>query len=193
MPYLSVQGKNQIIRKALLLSALCFFLVSCDTVLGPPGSESPLLQASGAQLPHPAMFEGQPDMSAVRAGGGYYIWRIGNTWHVRAAKTDRFGFATPGQPTIYEGSIHVEHGAVANLQKQNTTLLSDVRLKQKTIVFRFDLRNDVEGFDFSVRPQAPEYCMTFDLQQNREQLPTIVHLGRSMFVPDTIPLISCVR
>lgn len=193
MRLLTAQRTRQTARKTVLLFLLSTLLVSCNTVLGPPGSEPAMIQAAGAPFPHTAMFEGQPNMSAIRAGGGYYLWRTGNTWHVRVAKSDRFGFETPGRPTIYSGSIHVETGVIADLQKQNTTLLSDVRLKQKKIVFRFDLRNDVEGFDFSVRPFAPEYCLTFDLRRNKEQLPEIVHLGRSLFIPDTMPLLACVR
>jgi hypothetical protein len=193
MTLLSMQRTNQAVRQTVLLLFLCIFLVSCNTILGPPGSEPAMMEAAGAPFPHRAMLEGQPDMSAIRAGGGYYLWRNGNTWHVRVAKSDRFGFETPGQPTIYSGSVRVETGVIVDLQKQNSTLLSDVRLKQKAVVFRFDLRNDVEGFDFSVRPFAPEYCLTFDLKRNKEQLPDIVHLGRSMFVPEILPLVACVR
>ncbi|MBA4373422.1 MAG: hypothetical protein C0402_11255 [Thermodesulfovibrio sp.] len=184
---------RRVVYKVLLLALSGLLLSSCNAVLGPPGSEPSLLQPGGAQFPHTAMFEGQPDMSAIRAGGGYYLWRNGNAWHVRVAKSDRFGFETPGKPTIYSGSIQVESGVIAGLQAHNTTLLSDVRLKQKTVVFRLELRNDIEGFDFSVRPFGPEYCLTFDLKRNREQRPEIVHLGRSMFVPETMPLVACVR
>ncbi len=191
--YVTQMTRHCGLTRVMILLLLVTFLASCNTVLGPPGSEPAMMDPSGSRFPHTAMLEGQPPLVSMRAEGGYYVWRTGNTWHVRVAKSDRFGFETPGQPTIYSGNIHVETGVIADLQNQNTTLLSDVRLKQKAVVFRFDLRNDVEGFDFIVKPFAAEYCLTFDLRRNKQKLPEIVHLGRSMYVPDTMPLVACVR
>lgn len=166
----------------------------CSTVIGPPDSENgmdhpPDFEAQSSQ--YDLFFEGQPTPASFHAEGGYYVWRIGNTWHVRVAKSDRFRFDTTMTP-VFSGQISISKGVISGLTRRLVDVQNKVRQGQDIIDFRFRLRNDVEGFDFSVKPFGLRYCVTFDMRIDNASDPSIMHLGRSMFKPDVMPVTSCV-
>lgn len=179
---------------AVLIFAGLTAVAGCSTVLGPPDSESGGMEShthANHESQYELFFEGQPNQGMLNVEGGYYLWRTGNVWHVRVAKSDRFRFDSSLNP-VFTGEVKVEKGIVVNLSRHQVDVSNDVRQRKDNITFRFRLRNDVEGFDFSVKPFGVRYCVTFDLKMDQSNNPSIVHLGRSMFVPDKMPLISCV-
>lgn len=185
--------------REFLLPAIMFLcgvsvLAGCSTVLGPPDSESEIMESQihAQHTPqYDLFFEGQPSPAMFTREGGYYLWRTGNVWHVRVAKSDRFRFDTSLTP-VFAGEVNVEKGIIVNVAKHHVDIQNDVLQRRDSIVYRFRLRNDVEGFDFSVKPFGIRYCVYFDLKVDQSSDPSIVHLGRSMFVPDRMPLVSCV-
>ena len=169
-------------------------IAGCSTVLGPPDSETgpddpQVFTAPTSQ--YDLFFVGQPNPGMFTTDGAYYLWRDGNVWHLRVARSESFRFESSQIP-VFTGVITVDKGIVVNLLKHQVDVRNEVDQKKDGIVFRFRPRNDVEGFDFSVRPFGVRYCVTFDLRKDQVGDPSIVHLGRSMFVPDRMPLTSCV-
>lgn len=176
------------------IAALILFsaLISCETVWGPEGKE-PTLQAIPPVLgqPYDMFIEGEPNLALVGVKGGYYIWKVGNSWHIRLTRTDipHIGF----QKDFFTGDIRVEGGFITNVNRQNAQPLDDVRSDLKSIFFRFETQRDVKGIDFRIQPADPEYCINIDLQVNGLTDPGLVHLGRTMFIPDTLPMRMCFR
>jgi hypothetical protein len=175
-----------------ILAAALFFVAGCNTLAGPPDSEVMDSRAEALHTPqYDIYFEGEPTMSLLNIEGGYYVWKTGNTWHVRIAKPDRYRIDTAFSP-VYKGSVRLERGRIFGVHNHNVDMRNEVHLKQNRIVFNFRLKNNIEGFDFNVQPVGGRYCVTFSLEKDKIFDPSIVHLGRTMFVPDRVPITTCV-
>lgn len=171
-----------------------FLLGSCATIAGV--DESGPEPKSERTFPYDRFVEGKPNFD-MRVEGGCYIWRDGNSWHVRIAKKlDRPTTASIIGPVI-TGKIRVKRGLVANFSQQNVSTLNDVRYMKNNISFRFELRNDIgndiEGFDFTVKPTGLDYCLTFDFLTDGVPTPGIIHLGSFRHIPEEMPLKVCLH
>lgn len=176
-------------RRVLVFILFIFVITVCDTVLGAPGSESEFPQTPLALPSRYDMFvEGEPNLNAITMRGGYYIWKVANSWHVRVARTD---IPHPGFPRdVFAGSVLVENGFVV-MQRQNVLPPDSVRFERNSISFSFEVERSVKGFDFAVQPILREYCISFDLRVNGLATSELIHLGRSMFVPQEFPITMC--
>jgi hypothetical protein len=194
--YYYVDMRNILLLYKLLAFLMApFLLMSCATLAG-VGESGPSPKEENT-FPYDRYVEGQPNID-LRVEGGCYIWRDGNNWHVRIAKKlDRPRTLSIIGPVI-TGKVRVRHGNLTNFSNFNLTTLNDVRFFQRNISFKFELRNDnlgndIEGFDFAVKPTAPEYCITFDLLVDGATMPGIIHLGSFMHIPETMPLEICLH
>lgn len=184
-----------LLYKLLAISMTSFLLVSCATLAG-VGESGPSPKEEDT-FPYDRYVEGQPNID-LRIEGGCYIWREGNNWHVRIAKKlDRPRTLSIVGPVV-TGKIHVRNGLVGNFSEFNVSTLNNVRFFQKNISYKFELRNDnlgndIEGFDFAVKPTGPEYCVIFNILVDGAAMPGIVHLGSFMHIPDTMPLKICLH
>lgn len=190
-------GTRVSLKTIVFIALISFGFMACDAVLGPPGS--------GDDIPFPPpgtrpslgrtyehLLEGQPDQTAMRMRGGYYIWKKGDTWHVRISRTE-------GPPTMYgstpafTGRIFVQNGFFSRVDSQGITqrAFSEFQQTRNDIFFKVVPRERIEGFDFEVQPAGIKYCLTIDLQHNYGATPSLVHLGKSMLTPDTLPLNIC--
>jgi hypothetical protein len=181
--------------KILCLFLLPFLLVSCATITG-VDEEGPSPQAGGT-FPYDQYVIGKPNID-LRVEGGCYVWREGNNWHVRVAKKLDRPRTLPLVGPVVAGKIHVRSGLIGNLSEFNVSTLNNVRFLRRNISFKFELRNDnlgndIEGFDFTIKPTAPEYCITLDVRVDGAAMPGIVHLGSFMHIPETMPLNICLH
>lgn len=181
--------------KLLRLTLVTFLLCSCATIAGVDES-GPSPGAEGT-FPYDRYVEGQPNID-LRVEGGCYIWREGNNWHVRIAKKLDRPRTLPIIGPVITGKVHVRDGNMTNFSGFRLTGLNDVRLLRKNISFKFEIRNDnlgndIEGFDFTVKPIAPEYCVTFDILVDGAAMPGIVHMGSFRHIPETMPLKICLH
>ena len=171
----------------------CFLVTTgCETLLGPSEPQPPLAKTPlFLPPPYDTMVEGEPNMNVITVKGGYYVWKVGNSWHVRVARTD----VQPRtlQQDYFTGSIIVEGGYLTNVQQQNVQPPDDLRPESKSVSYRFEVLGEVKGIDFMVRPIMTEYCVSFDLRTNDLENPNYVRLGSGMVVPDTMPLQMCFR
>ncbi|MEW6109249.1 MAG: hypothetical protein AB1632_08830 [Nitrospirota bacterium] len=181
---------NHIIKITAFI--LCLFAITaCSAILGPPdsGNDLPLIPPEQT-LSSERLIEGQPNISMMPVRGGYYVWKTGKSWHVRISKLE-------GPPTLYaprpyfSGVIFVDNAIIQNVTKYNVDPFNDVRSSMKDISFRFELKKDIEGFDFDIKTLGVKYCITLDLRVNGNMTPKSVHLGRSMYMPDTLPVTIC--
>jgi hypothetical protein len=179
------------------ITKIAFFVIwlsgilSCSTVLGPPGS--------GNELPPPpptsslfleTIIEGQPDLSSSFDRGGYYVWKDGNFWHIRITRIDKPLDLYPDLP-LFTGNIFVQGGIIFDLKKYNVGRYNDVRDRTNDITYRFKIKRDIEGFDFEIQPTDIEYCITLDLRVNRRSIPEYVHLGDTRHIPEILPIRVC--
>lgn len=178
-----------------MVLVFCFLATAaCDVVLGPPDYEPPSsLNAPATPIPLDMVIEGEPGLNFITAKGGYYIWRMGDSWNIRAAKTDLPHITFPKD--IFAGTVSVENGFITNLVNQNVKPFDDVRSRPKDFFFRleFEREREIKGISFQVQPLGIEYCVGFDLKVNGTADPQFVHLGRSLYVPEAVPLRVCVR
>ena len=186
-----VRMRKVLVRILILLTAFPF-VISCSTVLGPPGSENEGPPPSLGIGPYDTFVEGEPNLSFLNVEGGCYIWRNGNSWHVRFAKSEKTRFEYPNYP-VYEGELSVDEGFIQDFARFNTTIRSDLKVHHKDMSFHYELNNAIEGFDFRVRPLAVKYCVTFDIRENDMPMNRQVHLGKNIFNPDVMPLTICTR
>lgn len=179
----------------LLVMLSVIATVSCDAVLGPPGSGEDIpfpSQSSAFERTYAHLLEGRPDESAMRIRGGYYIWKEGDRWRIRVSRIE-------GPPTMYgpgpvfTGTVFVENGFISGVDTSQATgrAFTDIRHTRRDIVFKIEPRQRIEGIDFEVQPAGVKYCITIDLQLNYGSTPSVVHLGRSMTAPETLPLNLC--
>ena len=182
--------------KTAFLTILCISIFSCATIAGvdePAGGPS---GRSGSTFPYDRYVEGKPDFD-IRIEGGIYIWKVENSWHLRVAKkVDRPRAMTPFGPVI-SGSVMVEQAIIQDTRKYQVSQVSDVRSRQKEITFRIEQRenvsNEVEGFDFKVRPTGLDYCVTFDILIDGAARPDMVRLGSFRHRPEEMPLTICLH
>lgn len=177
-------------KRIMVAAALiaCFFATAgCETLLGPSEAEAPL--PGNPPRSYDMVIEGAPDMNFINVKGGYYIWSVGNSWHVRVARTDTQLRSFPMD--FFTGTIRVEGGHITNAETRNVLPPDDMRADPNSILYRFEVQQGVKGVDFMVRPVTPEYCITFDPRVNDSADPGYVHLGNAMVVPDTVPIKIC--
>lgn len=179
--------------KIFFIVFFCLAAAACDTVLGPPGYEPVLSDQPGVFMPLDTLSEGEPDANFITAKGGYYIWRMGDTWNVRVARTDLPHVTYPKD--VFVGTVTVERGFVANVMNQNVKPFDEVRSTPKDIVFRLETerQREVKGISFRIQPLSIDYCISLDLRINGMVNPRLVNLGRSLYVPDSVPVTICVR
>lgn len=179
------------------MNRICFFLVlalvpalllSCETILGEQGPEDELLAPPpNALYPYDILIRGTPQNLSVV--GGYYVWKNGNVFSLRIAKPSGSPIAIP--TPVFAGSIQVFRGMVKWVRQQNLTIPDDTRYTMGAVDYRIELKQTVSGFDFEIQPMGVEYCVLFDLRYNGASMPGIVHLGRSLQVPEALPLKIC--
>jgi hypothetical protein len=182
------------IKIAVLLCCLSV-MASCATISGvnEPGEPPESIETT---FPYDKYVEGKPRVD-LRLEGGFYVWRTGNEWSVRIAKKiDRYRMPL-NLGVVVNGRIEIENGITYDTKMQNLGPLDDVRQRRNDISFKFELRdnigNEIEGFDFKVRPTGMEYCVTLDLQVDGQARPGIIHLGSYMHIPETLPLKICLH
>lgn len=179
---------------AVIIMAL-FIGSACDTVLGPPGSELPLPPPRGFS-PYDMLVEGEPNTRAFALKGGFFIWKTGDLWHIRAATAE---VLSPfqrryGMRDVFTGRLYVEGGIITNIDLNNAAPIDVVRSGPDGITFGLEVERDfARGFDFRVRPTTgSRYCVNFDVQFNGIVDPQFIRLGKSMSTPNTLPLNICV-
>lgn len=182
-------------RDIQVLCSLAFIIliVSCNTILGPPDSEM-VVQGGHPITPFPydTLAQGRPDLGLLMIEGGLSVWNQGKGWHVRVAKPLS---ATRGEPfnPVAEGRIWATEARIIHIQRHNITPGNFVHSSSHDIIFRFELRDAVEGFDFRLEPLGFEYCIFLDFQFNGIPSPEFVHLGRTMHIPNIVPVPICFR
>lgn len=182
---------KRIMAAAALIS--CIFATSaCETLLGSEEAGRMLPEnPPSLSPPYDMLIEGEPALNLITVKGGYYIWKTGNTWHVRVARTD-----TPNPlflKDVFVGNISAGGGYLTDLEKRNARFPDDLLLDPHNISFRFDVQGEVKGMDFRVKPVVSDYCIIFDLQINGLATPEFVRLGRTTVIPDATPLRMCFR
>lgn len=176
----------------LLCILFLFGLSACATLLGPEPSE-PESPALAPPPPYYLYIEGEPGPVFVTTRGGLFIWKVGERWHVRVARTD---IPNPAYPRdIFIGNILVENGVLLVTEKQVLRPPDELRFMRNSLFFRLEVegRQEIKEVRFTVQPVVREYCVSFDLTVNGLANPELVHLGRSLFRPAILPLRVCVR
>jgi hypothetical protein len=182
------------------LAVMLLALVSCATVMGPEEPPPPPPGSGPGAITPNALFyeslsEGAPDPSIITVQGGFYVWRTGYTWHVRASRPNDYPTMDPQGPT-FTGKVSVDRANIIGRENKSPDPFAEIHFGNRTIDFRIENRvNDrrVSGFDFVVKPLRRDYCVTFDLKMNNTASPNIVYLGKSLRIPDELPLLICFR
>ncbi|MDA8078854.1 MAG: hypothetical protein M0Z79_07940 [Nitrospiraceae bacterium] len=179
---------------AALSVVLLLAISGCATVAGV--NEEPQNAPPYPTSPYDKYVEGKPNLDP-RAQGGFYIWRNGNSWHVRVVeKAEQPRVLSPVWPII-TGTISLENAVVTNVRRVNIPPLDDIRYRRENITFRFEMRESVArqiaGFDFKALPSSIDYCITLEVFVDGNPRPGIVHLGSFMHIPETLPLRICLR
>lgn len=177
------------VGKISLVMLFLFALTGCDRipVSAVPQPATPAIAAS-LSPPYDRLIEGEPDLITVK--GGYYVWKTGNSWHIRTARTAGPHLEYPRD--IFVGNVHVEEAAILDVRGVNVTP-PDIAWKGAGFVsFRFEGKGEVKkGLDFRVSPITANYCVTLDLRLNDLDSYEYVHLGKTVLVPDTMPTRIC--
>jgi len=181
--------------KAALLYLCLITLVSCSTIAGPPESETELSIPGGSLTPYDRLVEGQPSQNLMTVRGGIYLWKTGNTWHLRVAKVAHPPMPVPREP-VFSGSIRVDNGIITTVIRQNLDLRSRISQVRSEVTFdiepRINVQTDVQGFDLHIRPTTGnQHCVNLDFSMNGARNPGIVHLGSGTYAPDALPLTLC--
>lgn len=180
----------------LLAVALLATVSGCATIAG-VGEEGPQAMPPDTTFPYDRYVEGRPNLD-FRVQGGFYLWREGNSWHVRAAEQlDRPRTPSAVWP-VMTGKISIENAILADVRQVNIPPLDYARQRRRTISFRFEFRDGMpggepRGFDFKVQPTSLDYCVTLEFLVDGVARPGIVHLGSFMHIPETLPLRICLR
>jgi hypothetical protein len=168
----------------ILLSLL---ITGCATIAGvDSGEEAPFIV-----IPDDRDIRGEP-RSDFRLEGGIFYWKTKNTWHVRFARPYTAPRPIP-EGTIFSGNIRVEDGIILDVRRYNVSPPNELRRLRDTISFRFEIKEQVEGFDFIIQPVTSQYCVTSDFRINGIYSPELIRLGEFMHRPDSIPFRICVR
>lgn len=182
--------------KCIVAIFILALVASCATLAGVNEPGEPPDFDDRAALRYEKYIDGAPN-SDMRTDGGLFIWRTGNTWHVRMArKHPRVRQIAPSGPVV-TGGLRVDNAVVHDFVKHEMGPFNSVWQRINDIEFRFDLREetgrDIEGFDFKLRPIDLEYCVTLDVMVDGEPRPGIVRLGSFMHSPEMLPLEICSR
>ena len=168
----------------------------------------PILMLAPAPLIQSSVFDGRPSFSqSVELG--YYLWRDGNSWHVR--------WTTKGRARTFAGSISATGGSLKSFQRidvdSERKILYPGRGRLLTIVvgaptpsagrppvlkmgddgkLNFDAltENDIDGFDFEVEDVDE---LRFDLAIDGSALPNRIMIGRKNKKPSELPLIIVLK
>lgn len=134
---------------------------------------------------------GQPRID-FRLEGGVYYWKTANTWHIRFARP----YASPKpipEGTFFSGNIRVKDGIIIDLKRYNVSPFNDLRRIRDNISFRFEIKEEVEGFDFIIQPVLSRYCVVTNIKINGIYAAQLIRLGEFMHRPDAVPMEICVR
>ncbi len=179
--------KNFFKKARDLLIILSLLTSGCATIAGVNGiDDTPFMV-----IPDDRDINGEPRID-FRLEGGIFYWKTKNTWHLRFARPYTAPRPFP-EGTIFSGSVRVEDGIILDLRRYNVSPLNELRRLRDTISFRFEIKEEVEGFDFIIQPITSQYCVTADLRINGIYSPELVRLGEFRHRPDSIPFRICVR
>ena len=160
-------------------------------------------------------FDGKPAF-AEGVDLGYYVWREGNTWHVR--------WTTKGQMRRFTGSVVAEGGELKSLKRIDVESERSVlypgraphvvrgprgrahvrrgrapvvvqrdqdRIEKdgdNRIIFLARTDDDIDGFDFKVDERVR--ALRFVLEIDGKQMPQRVEIGRDNRKAHNIPLVA---
>ncbi|HWR59293.1 MAG TPA: hypothetical protein VN328_10430 [Thermodesulfovibrionales bacterium] len=145
----------------------------------------------GSTVPYDVFVEGEPNLNILASKGGLFIWKTGNSWHVRVARLNVPRVIVPRD--VFIASIVVENG-ILTTDKRIPRLPDEMRIGLNDIFFRFEVEREVKGLDFTVRPTTGfAYCVNFEFQINNVISPEFAYIGRTMFSPVPMPLKICIR
>ncbi len=182
-----------IIRKNFFGTARSLFIIlslissGCATIAGVNDvDETPFIA-----IPDDRDIRGEPRVD-FRLDGGIFYWKTKNTWHIRFARPYTAPRPFP-EGTVFSGSVRVEDGIILDVRRYNVSPLNELRRLRDTITFRFEIKEQVEGFDFIIQPVTSQYCVTSDFRVNGIYSLELVRLGEFMHRPSSIPFRICVR
>jgi hypothetical protein len=172
-----------------------------------------ILGVSPSAMPQAAMFDGKPTFAEGTAFG-YFIWRDGDTWHVR--------WTTKGMMRQFSGTVVTEGGKLKSFKRIDVESERRVlypgraphvvygprgrahvrggrapvvveRTQDKIekdgdhkIVFLARTNDDIDGFDFKVDEKAT--ALTFVLEINGMKRPQLVEVGKNNQKVESLPL-----
>ena len=172
-----------------------------------------ILGVSPSAMPQTGMFDGKPTFAEGTAFG-YFIWREGDTWHVR--------WTTKGLMRQFSGTVVAEGGKLKSFKRIDVESERRVlypgraphvvygprgrahvrggrppvvaeRTQDKIekdgdhkIVFLARTNDDIDGFDFKVDEKATS--LTFILEINGMKRPQLVEVGKNNQKVESLPL-----
>ena len=160
-----------------------------------------------------AVFEGRPTF-AEGSDLGYYLWRDGDTWHVRWTTRGAMRNFTgavessggklkslkridveserkvlyPGRaPNVWvgpRGRVHARGGRAPVVEERKQDRIE--KDGDYRIVFAAKTNNDIDGFDF--KPEAQVTSLRFVLEIDGRRMPRLVEIGRNNVKVQKLPL-----
>ncbi len=170
-------------------------MVACDSILGTQ-DRHPVVPRSDLDVAfsYDTIIEGQPDSTLYSLYDGYVVWKTGNRFHVRIIKDMA---SRQNIKYVYSGNISVSNATIDQFVKKRKGPFDRIFEREHDISFEFefypDERSSDRGFDFSLTPLFPEYCVVFDLMINGILIPDRIRLGSSFYAPRTVPITLCFR
>lgn len=176
----------------------------------------PALMLAPASLDQTAPYDGRPKFKKA-VDLSYYVWRDGNSWHVR--------WTTTGHMRIFAGSVTASGGKLKSfkrihLESERKAMYGDRLLtisvsprvggasdirppvfrtreqdlfkldEDGQITFSARTENDIDGFDFKVEDVEQ---LQIDLGIDGSALPNRVEIGRKNKKPSELPLIFTLK
>jgi len=174
----------------------------------------PLLAIPAELRSQADMYDGKPTF-AEGTDLAYYVWRDGNSWHLR--------WTTQGAARRFTGSVNSDGGKLKSLKRidveKETKVLYPGRAGRvwvgprgrahvgpgrapvtatreqdhmemdgdNTILFNALTVGDIDGFDFKVEEKAES--LKFNLNINGEPRPLLVQIGKENQKPRQLPLV----
>ena len=177
-----------------------------------------LLVASSRASAQTEFYDGRP---AFGEGTelGYYLWRDGDTWHLRWTTVGRMrafaGFVEasggklkslkridveseskvlyPGRPRRVvvgpRGRAHVRGGRAPVVVSRDQDKIE--KDGDSRIVFNARTNDDIDGFDFKVDDNVES--LRFRLEIDGRPAPNLIEAGKNNYKPKTIPLIVLLK
>lgn len=166
------------------------FYSGCATIAGVgEGGEEFVPPGFGPQ--YDRYIQGEPRID-MKIEGGIYYWKTANTWHIRFARPYSAPRPFP-DGTVFSGHIRVEDGIIIDVRRFNVSPLNEIRRLGDAISFRFEIKDEIEGFDFIIQPVLSQYCVTSEFRVQGIHAPELIRLGEFMHRPDGVPFKICVR